>query len=116
MNPLADHVRAERLRRRWSVRDAAVAGKISNTWWAKFEDGLQPLTDGIVAAVALAFGWSADWATQPVGDDQLTRLVAVVAELSERVDGLAAQVVRLGGEVVPTSRRAARPDAQSTGD
>ena len=59
-------------------------------------------------ALMAAFGY----VTQP-DDGQLTRLVAVVAELARRVDQLQAQVVRLGGVVVPASRRAARRDAQS---
>lgn len=115
MNPLAERVRAERLGRGWSVRDAASAAGLSNTWWARFEEGLQPITDGIVAGVALAFEWPADWPTQP-DDGPLAALRAQMAELAARVDELQEQVELLGGVVVPAARRAAQPDARSTGD
>lgn len=65
MNYLADAVRDERLRREWSVRDAVAASGnlISNTWWGKFEDRKQPLTDLIRQAVRVAYDWDDDWPT-----------------------------------------------------
>lgn len=82
VNLIANRVRDERLRLRWSVRDAAAAGGISNTWWAKFEDGVQPLTEGIIAAVAKAYGWDDNWASQP---DELDVLRGQVGELARAV-------------------------------
>ncbi len=35
---------------------------------------MQPLTDGIAAGVALAFGWDDDWATRPEGVDPLDEI------------------------------------------
>jgi hypothetical protein len=63
VNPLADAVRDERLKRGWSIRRAvAESGNlITNTWWGKFEDRQQPLTDSIRLAVAAAYGWTQDW-------------------------------------------------------
>jgi hypothetical protein len=63
MNPAADAVRQERLRRGWSVRTAAAAshGRLSNTWWGNFEDYRQPITQNIIEAVMEAFGWPEDW-------------------------------------------------------
>lgn len=71
---LADVVRRERLRRDWSVRKAASAGGISNTYWGGFEDYKQPLTPLIVKAVAAAFEWSTNWPVEnaPDGEDSLS--------------------------------------------
>lgn len=88
MNHLADRVRRERLSRGpWSIRKSAGLGGISNTWWGKFEDGLIPLSDEIAKAVAKAFDWDDDWASQPNEfvelQDRVERLHKVVVRLSE---------------------------------
>lgn len=115
MNPLAEQVRAERLRRGWSVRDAASSGKISNTWWARFEDGQQPLTDGLTVAVATAYGWPSDWPAQPrpvVDVDALEALRAALEELAARVDAIQAQVAEgLAGAVRRAEIEAHQSDA-----
>lgn len=87
MDPRADRVRLERLRRGWSVRTAATRGDISNTWWGKFEDHRQPLTPAIAAAVAKAYEWPNDWANEDtiaigyeVVADRLTAIEAKVGE------------------------------------
>lgn len=72
MNHLADRVRDERLARGWSIRHAVVesGNLITNTWWGKFEDRQQPLTDTIRDAVAAAYKWPKDWpdeVTPPAG-------------------------------------------------
>lgn len=82
-DPLADIVRRERLRRDWSVRSAATAGGISNTYWGGFEDYKQPLTPTIVEAVARAFKWSRNWpiersTTQAQGQIDWSELPALV--------------------------------------
>ena len=115
MNPQADRVRAERLSRGWSVRDAARASGISNTWWGRFEDGIQPLTDGIVAGVAQAFGWPAEWPTvnppaddQPVTRQELEALKESLQSLTDRVGGLQAQwLVAVEAAVDQAERRGA---------
>lgn len=91
MVSLGDRVRAERLRLGLSVRAAAQKGGISNTWWGRFEDGDQPLTPAIAAAVSKAFKWAKDWAVslpstgpgQP--ESQLEALTA-------RIDGQLAEL------------------------
>lgn len=99
MNPLADTVRQERLSRGWSVRTAASRGGISNTWWSRFEDGLQPLTPAIGEAVAEAFDWPATWAATPPGPaDQsavVMELVRQVAELTTRVEEMGAELAKM---------------------
>lgn len=88
MNELANLVRAERLRRGWSVRQAAAAAGISNTWWGKFEDGRQPLTPMIANGVAKAYDWPTEWAAAPASmprPEEVSRLFELVADLAERV-------------------------------
>jgi hypothetical protein len=88
---LADRVRSERLGRGWSIRTAAAAsGQLSNTWWGKFEDGKQPLTDGIRLGVAQAFNWNENWPTE------LSQLDEMVARMGAQARALRAvlRVVR----------------------
>ena len=99
-DPLADIVRRERLRREWSVRSAATAGGISNTYWGGFEDYKQPLTPTIVEAVARAFNWSRNWPIEksqtqthgPIGWGELPALVQshgeAIEELRDHVEML----------------------------
>lgn len=119
MNPLADRVRAERLNRGWSIRDAAAAthGQLSNTWWGKFEDGKQPLTDGIRAGVAEAFGWANNWPDESTHveslDEVLSRLDALEAGLTKADAQLEelARAVRTwvkGAEKLDVARRSGR--------
>lgn len=125
MNPLGDKVRAERLRRGESVRTAATRGKISNTWWGKFEDGVQPLTDGLSEAVAKSFKWPETWAedpTQPTSvDSQLAQLRAEVADQAERLTALAHQFAHLqqqieaGARASRAAHQAQTTEAQSQG-
>lgn len=124
MNPAADAVRHERLRRGWSVRTAAAAthGKLSNTWWGNFEDYRQPLTANIVEAVAEAFGWDTNWpatkVARPAGGigkglgslivsdpvahttrSDLDELTDRVTRLEAALHDLAVQTRRLAGEL-----------------
>ena len=120
VNPLGDKVRAERLGRGESVRTSATRGGISNTWWARFEDGSQPLTPSIAKAVAKAFKWPKDWAeavTPPVGDRDadLAELRSQVAELVEEMTRLRAQVALLGGATVPAPGRGHRTGTATPG-
>jgi transcriptional regulator with XRE-family HTH domain len=105
VNAAADRVRLERLRRKWSVRQAASAGGISNTHWQAFENGLQELTPGLSAAVARAFEWDLDW-TAANGDYDLGAVIQSVrdttsqlVELRTEVRSLQAEVLRLQGIV-----------------
>lgn len=98
---LPDRVRTERLARKWSVRTAATAGGISNTWWGKFEDGVQPLTPEIAAAVARAYEWPAEWATVSQSDE--------VDLLRQRVDELRKDLTDLTRVVAKLVGRASKP-------
>lgn len=101
VNELADRVRRERLTRGWSVRRAATeSGIITNTWWQRFEDGQQPLTDSINAAVVAAFGWPTDWATQQPDGDQRAALQELVSLAVMRATrSLAEQVEEMGAAI-----------------
>ena len=97
MDNIADRVRRERLGRGWSVRQAAAAGGISNTYWGEFEDYKRSLTPLIANAVARAFGWPEDWADGVTMDELAERTFRVsdvseisdeLMKLTERVDAL----------------------------
>jgi transcriptional regulator with XRE-family HTH domain len=88
MTPQADKVRDERLQRGWSVRKASGLGGISNTWWQNFENGTQPLTESINAAVAKAFGWPDDWAQVSSPPDRLDDILELLQEVSVQVQEL----------------------------
>lgn len=120
MDALADRVRHERLRRGWSVRDAAAAGGISNTYWGQFEDYKQPLTPTIAAAVARAFDWEDTWPDENVSQSdepgvQLLRIEGTrqIQDLTERVLRLEDAHVELEGvvaELLEAVRRRASGD------
>ena len=79
-----ERVVAERRRRGWSQRRAAVAAGVSNTYWNDYESGKVPV-DGIRnpirQAVADAFGWPLDWPeSAPVPQQQSSATVRQVAE------------------------------------
>ena len=106
MDYLADKVRRERLQRGWSVRDAARAGGISNTFWGNFEDYRQALTPLLTAAVSRAFEWSDDWANAAIAERNATgtggQSISYVSttrfdELAARVDELELVVRELSG-------------------
>lgn len=88
----ANRVRLERLRRGWSVRDAARASGISNTYWGAFEDFRQPLTPTIADAVARAFGWDTGWA------DRLVDGLEPVALAPEPEPDVAEAIAKLSAE------------------
>ncbi len=100
VDQLADRVRHERLRRGWSVRDAAAAGSISNTYWGKFEDYRQSLTPMIATAVAKAFDWPADWPDAADGQP-VNRQADEMAQLRREVDALrqAVESLLVGGRL-----------------
>lgn len=95
---LRARVEAERKRRgRMSMREAAVAGNISNTTWGKFETGEIEVTRAIRRGVATAFDWNEDWPERPPpmpltpmdeirGDlDRMSREIADVTEQNRRM-------------------------------
>jgi transcriptional regulator with XRE-family HTH domain len=61
METVTGRVVYERHLHGWSVRRAATAGGISNTYWGGFENGEVGITETIRAGVARAFGWSPTW-------------------------------------------------------
>lgn len=94
-----DVVKAERLRRGWSVRRAATNGAVSNTTWGRFEHDGQ-LTDRMRQAVARAFGWDPVWPEDPPfthSDESASSIVDRLAVLEERVTDLA-RIVRVLGQ------------------
>ncbi len=95
VNALADKVRRERLDRGWSIRRAVTesGGIVSNTWWGRYENGDQPLTDNLRRAVARAFGWPESWPEAETPSDEVTRLRLDVDRLAGAVQELA-RVVR----------------------
>lgn len=63
-----ERVIAERRRRGWSQRRAAVAAGVANTHWANYERGdvgLDGTRQSMRTAVADAFGWELDWPESP---------------------------------------------------
>lgn len=98
----ANQVRAERLKRGLSVRQAASRGGISNTYWGEFEDYRRPLTPYIADAVAKAFEWPKDWLERyEAAERQLLESLEPVEEALVDVDvtQLGADVSRLDNEV-----------------
>lgn len=83
------------------MRDAARAGSISNTYWGAFEDYRQALTPTIAEAVALAFGWGADWADRIVGGEE----PSIEVEPSAVSDQVAEAIAKLAAEFTAESRR-----------
>jgi len=85
MGDSRERVGLERRLRGWSVREAARHGGVSNTLWGKWEQGAASAQ--MIPAVAQAFGWPADWesnpppVTMPPPDDLASR----VAELERAV-------------------------------
>ena len=93
---LRERVATERMYRGgMSIREASVAGSISNTTWSKWEAGSSELTNKLAAAIARAFDWPADWPSNPPPiqtisqlDDlerKVDRLTVLVLELSKRL-------------------------------
>ena len=104
---LRARVEAERKRRgRMSVREAAVAGNISNTTWGKFETGEIAVTRAIRRGVATAFDWNEDWPERPppmpltpmdeirADLDRMSREIADVTEQNRRMRGEIASLVQ----------------------
>lgn len=108
---LGELVRAERLRRNLSVRAASTLGGISNTWWARFEDGKQPATGALIEAVARAFGWPDTWAAVNP-PDEVAALRKQVAELSDRLEGLQQIVAGLLDDATEQAATASPPPAR----
>lgn len=69
------------------VRLLGADAPISNSYWSAWEAGSVPLTDGIRAAVAQAFGWELDWPENPPAApiSSLDALRSEVAELRAEV-------------------------------
>lgn len=66
-------VRAERLRRGWSMREAAQAGGCSHTYWDAIErnEARKPVL--VRSVVATAFGWGDDWVENPPPPPEVTQ-------------------------------------------
>lgn len=119
---VADYVRRERLRRDWSIRRCASMARenpLSNTYWGRFEDYKQELTDLLRAAVAEVFQWPEDW---PDEAHRLAGSVKPTFATVERVEQLQAQLDRLEDRFERAVRlgskgaRAARGSAPSRRD
>lgn len=86
---LRDHVKLKRgtTSVHQIVRHLSEEKYISNSYWSAWEAGTAPLTDGIRAAVAEAFGWQEDWPENPPAApvDALDALRAEVASMRSEV-------------------------------
>lgn len=92
INAARKAVKAERVRRGWSIRDAAnhSNGHVSNQTWGNFEDGhTASVTLKMSAGVRAAFGWPAGWEHDPpkpeapavLDTDRLTALEQAIGGL-----------------------------------
>lgn len=114
---LADRVRNERLSRKWSVRRAATEthkkkGRegVSNSYWANFENGTQPLTPLLSQAIAIAFDWPDTWPeTASPSSDEVAALRREVDALVLAVKNLTETVERQGAELRTRRGRPPRP-------
>lgn len=92
-------VEAERRRRGWSIRRAAIEAGISNETWRLFESG-ERTSDATEAAITQVFEWPENWA-------ELDEVIPgdVVAELRQRLDAVEARLDALerpaAGDVIP---------------
>ena len=111
---MQERVIDERIRRGWSIREAAAHGGVSNTTWARYEQ-TGNLTGRMRQAVALAYSWTVDWpdtpdtaepATAPEPDDELTEIASKVDRLADSIDAVLAttadrrDVLRRNTEIV----------------
>lgn len=120
-------VTAIRERRFGSVRQAALAGGVSNTTWARYEESGN-LTHGMRVAIAQAFGFEEDWPENPPaelrpalvpysgftppGDGEYEELrelrrqtLAMVTDQALLIEDLKQDVQRLRDEVAELKRR-----------
>lgn len=79
---------AERRRRGWSVRQAALRGGVSNTAWGDMEATIREPSDRLRRAVADAFDWPLDWYESPPTPPQDETTAARLHHLEEAVDRL----------------------------
>lgn len=105
---------AERRRRGWSVRTAAIAGGVSNTTWGTFER-TGAITPAVQRAVVTAYGWPADWWDNPPAQagphpGEVAELRSLVAEMAAQQTEVAAQVAALQAELAELRASSRRED------
>jgi hypothetical protein len=125
----------ERTARRLSVRAASLLGGITNTTWGEWEKGVRPAGLALQRAVAVAFGWPADWMDRldelptttlvqsgaggaGVTEQRLTALERRYAELAARLDALESNPGRPGRPALtplPGGRKAAHERTRHRG-
>lgn len=113
---LGDRVRAERMERKWSKEAAARHAQINSITWDRVERGMPKVQDTKYAAIAAAFGWTADSCyrimrnlepepldetdeyedvTEQVSDEEVRRLRAAFEEEGVLIDALTETDLRL---------------------
>ena len=119
---VGDVVRSERLRRGWSMREAAQVGGCSHTYWDSIERGEARKPVLVRNVVAKAFGWPDDWIENPPPppavierDDQVLAefrqwgetTMTTLREMQQQIVELQQAVVRLASsdQSPPSARR-----------
>lgn len=86
-----ERVVSERRRRGWSARDAATAGRISNTSWSRAESSGE-VSAKMRGAVSVAYGWETDWPENPpvIPPGEAELVGQALERLTSRVEALEA--------------------------
>lgn len=117
-----DIVRQERLRRGWSMREAADAGGCSHTYWDSIERNEARKPVMVRNVVAQAFDWPDDWVEHPPPTPEVTQrddqvlaefrqwgetTMTALREMQQQIVELQQAVARLAaeGQSAPPGRR-----------
>lgn len=106
-------VRAERLRRGWSMREAAQAGGCSHTYWDAIErnEARKPVL--VRSVVATAFGWADDWVENPPPPPEvIQRDDVVLTEFRQWGETMLATMEAMHGQIVELQQAVARLAAE----
>lgn len=106
-------VRAERLRRGWSLREAATAGNCSHTYWDAIERNEARKPVQARTAVALAFGWPDDWIENPPPPPEVSqRDDQVLGEFRQWGEAMLTAMEAMQGQIAELQQAVARLSAE----
>lgn len=106
-------VRAERLRRGWSLREAGDAGGTSHSQWDRIERNEARREYDMRTAVARAFGWADDWVENPPPPPEvIQRDDVVLAEFRQWGETMLATMEAMHGQIVELQQAVARLAAE----